>query len=448
MGLKKGMGMGTTPSANEGKEKRNIQSSNHWAFLEEIEAPMWVDLTLEAQLMKQDIDDAWFRTSHLIHQMPSHCLKSSLEVQFNSPKMLYQSPKLPDSVSRSRGKHFKSRKWAMDELSLPMEIKLVGKPVCLTKGKWNVGCSSSSTITTDSPLRKPKSSIGNQKYRSSIKSGSIGETICMESVVSQDTSMKAKSGCGDPKSSSSLKSSGSEMSSTISHPKSTSNPRRSCVASHLRSEQTKGENFLQNRKSSCKSSVGSSYSLQCKINSITSTATFVNERNRETKRTAGLKSGQKVIESQLHDRNLNRKFKSKATTGSISTVFKSKVADRELNSKFQKKAANAKNICQESNSKAPNLAAPRKPLSSLNETRTAKSKILSRLTQKSRDQKFKSLDHNKKENSTEEEIQDPKSLNCRKIMIPGHSLTRLKGKGTSERQDKTATSVAPRNYFR
>ncbi|KAJ0962249.1 hypothetical protein J5N97_030077 [Dioscorea zingiberensis] len=83
---------------------------------------MWVDLTLEAQLMKQDIDDAWFQTSHLIHQMPSHCLKSSSEVQFNSPKMLYQLPKLPDSVSRSRGKDFKSRKWAMDELSSPMEI--------------------------------------------------------------------------------------------------------------------------------------------------------------------------------------------------------------------------------------------------------------------------------------------------------------------------------------
>ncbi|KAE8706535.1 Light-harvesting chlorophyll B-binding protein 3 [Hibiscus syriacus] len=43
---------------------------------EEIEAPMWVDLTSEIKLNSQDVDEEWFQTSHLFHQCSSSQLKS------------------------------------------------------------------------------------------------------------------------------------------------------------------------------------------------------------------------------------------------------------------------------------------------------------------------------------------------------------------------------------
>ncbi|OMP04599.1 cyclic nucleotide-gated channel [Corchorus olitorius] len=91
---------------------------DHWAFLEEIEAPMWVDLTLEAELSVQDIDDDWFLGNHLFHQCSSQQLKSafsrsaeegiSLELDLVEAA---SSPGLPRSVSRSRGKDYQNKKW-------------------------------------------------------------------------------------------------------------------------------------------------------------------------------------------------------------------------------------------------------------------------------------------------------------------------------------------------
>ncbi|KAJ7948585.1 Cyclic nucleotide-gated channel [Quillaja saponaria] len=96
------------------------KTKDRWAFLEEIEAPMWVDLTLEANSSPQDVNDDWFQTSHLFHQWSSRQLKFAFshpgqeaitsEVDLQEPS----SPKLPPSVSRSRGKHYKSKKWRED----------------------------------------------------------------------------------------------------------------------------------------------------------------------------------------------------------------------------------------------------------------------------------------------------------------------------------------------
>ncbi|OMO80425.1 hypothetical protein CCACVL1_12966 [Corchorus capsularis] len=95
---------------------------DHWAFLEEIEAPMWVDLTLEAELSVQDIDDDWFLGNHLFHQCSSQQLKSafsrsaeegiSLELDLVEAA---SSPGLPRSVSRSRGKDYHNKKWKRDQ---------------------------------------------------------------------------------------------------------------------------------------------------------------------------------------------------------------------------------------------------------------------------------------------------------------------------------------------
>ncbi|KAI4322879.1 hypothetical protein L6164_022531 [Bauhinia variegata] len=103
------------------------KADDHWAFLEHIEAPMWVDLTLEAKSCGEDINDAWFNTSHLFHQWSSKQLKCKFshpgdevmtsEVDFQGPP----SPELPSSVSRSRGKHYKSKKWRGDSLDVLLD---------------------------------------------------------------------------------------------------------------------------------------------------------------------------------------------------------------------------------------------------------------------------------------------------------------------------------------
>ncbi|XP_022753966.1 uncharacterized protein LOC111302302 [Durio zibethinus] len=83
---------------------------DHWAFLEEIEAPMWVDLTIEAKLNGQAIDDEWFQTSHLFHQSSSRELKSAFFLS-GEDGIGASSSTFPQSVSRSRGKDYRSKKW-------------------------------------------------------------------------------------------------------------------------------------------------------------------------------------------------------------------------------------------------------------------------------------------------------------------------------------------------
>lgn len=112
---------------------------DHWAFLEEIEAPMWIDLTLEANCHSQDKNDDWFYTSHQFHQCSSCQLKSMFSCTGEETKTAelelpgVASPKLPSSVSRSRGKDFRSKDWegvtrdASLNKQLPAKV-LRGKP--------------------------------------------------------------------------------------------------------------------------------------------------------------------------------------------------------------------------------------------------------------------------------------------------------------------------------
>ncbi|XP_020206702.1 uncharacterized protein LOC109791764 [Cajanus cajan] len=106
----------------EASKKKGIaikkKTIDHWAFLEHIEAPMWVDLILEAKSGGVDTgDDDWFNTSHPFHQMSARELKSKFsqtgEEMLTSGVDLQgvNSPELPSSVSRSRGKHYNSKKW-------------------------------------------------------------------------------------------------------------------------------------------------------------------------------------------------------------------------------------------------------------------------------------------------------------------------------------------------
>ncbi|KAK9938258.1 hypothetical protein M0R45_015008 [Rubus argutus] len=85
-------------------------SNDHWDFLEEIEAPMWVDLLLQANINNQDGDDDWFYRSHLLRFLILGEESAALNFNLLGPS----SPKLPSSVSRSRGKNYVSKKWRED----------------------------------------------------------------------------------------------------------------------------------------------------------------------------------------------------------------------------------------------------------------------------------------------------------------------------------------------
>uniref|UniRef100_A0A3Q7IBG5 Myosin motor domain-containing protein n=1 Tax=Solanum lycopersicum TaxID=4081 RepID=A0A3Q7IBG5_SOLLC len=109
--------------------KEHNEQFDHWAFLDQIEAPVWVDLTLECKSAYKDMDEEWFHISHPFHQASSRELKSAFSHSGESSINLEHgiqgssSPKLPPSVSRSRGKDFRSRQWSQGDQTLTLDKK-------------------------------------------------------------------------------------------------------------------------------------------------------------------------------------------------------------------------------------------------------------------------------------------------------------------------------------
>lgn len=174
------------------------KDKEHWAFLEEIEAPMWVDLALEANSNNQEIDDEWFQTSHPFHQCSSRQLKSAfshygerittsdLDLQGSS------SPKLPLSVSRSRGKDYTGKKQKEEKYDFTLNKQ---HPVKVLSGK------SSRVDSGSGEKMKPKSSFINSKGASRPKSSLVCESNLTGNVILSCS--KPISTCADPASSSS-----------------------------------------------------------------------------------------------------------------------------------------------------------------------------------------------------------------------------------------------------
>ncbi|XAR67524.1 hypothetical protein NMG60_11002306 [Bertholletia excelsa] len=110
----------------------NPEPVDHWAFLDEIEAPMWIDLTLEGRSSYEDRDDNWFQISHPFHRWSSRHLISAFSHVGDSSRNLdfaiegSSSPDIPSQVSTSRGKHYRSREWGLNNCQI--EIKK-GHPV-------------------------------------------------------------------------------------------------------------------------------------------------------------------------------------------------------------------------------------------------------------------------------------------------------------------------------
>ncbi|KAI5571652.1 hypothetical protein BDE02_11G108300 [Populus trichocarpa] len=171
-------------------------AKDHWAFLEEIEAPMWVDFTIEEKSNYQDVDDKWFHTSHPFHQCTSLRLKAafahssersmSSDFEFKGPS----SPNIPSSVSRSRGKHYAGKKWGGGECDLSMNKK---HPVKVLNDK------SSRVNSEPSDEIKPKLSLANSKGTSRSKLSMVSGKSFTRNA--KETDLKAKSGQGGSESS-------------------------------------------------------------------------------------------------------------------------------------------------------------------------------------------------------------------------------------------------------
>ncbi|KAM1228341.1 hypothetical protein ACFX2J_007449 [Malus domestica] len=177
----------------EGDKNMALNNSNdHWAFLEEIEAPLWVDLTLEANSTNQHIDDDWFYRSHLFHQCSSRQLKAAFlnsgedSMGLNFDLVGPSSPQLLSSVSKSRGKDFVSKKWRRENQDFT-DKRHLDKVLSGTSSCGNSGSSDE---------MNPKSSFIQLKGTTSSKSGSV----CKSSLTGNHipNCSKPTSSGGDP----------------------------------------------------------------------------------------------------------------------------------------------------------------------------------------------------------------------------------------------------------
>ncbi|XP_042519466.1 uncharacterized protein LOC122093245 [Macadamia integrifolia] len=202
-----------------GSQRKSSESVDHWDFLEEIEAPMWVDLTLETKLMDQDIHDAWFQVAHRFHQCSSHKLMSAFSLSgegignSNSELLGSNSPTLPPSVSKSRGKDYRSRKWGEgnDGVSLNKQHPI-----------GSLGLRMSRMVRGSVQEMKPIDKFGNQK-----------DTVTKKKRVIRVSSRTA-----------SMRSNSSKTMSTFRDAKSSSLV-KSCVTSESNSTSTTTENTQQ-----------------------------------------------------------------------------------------------------------------------------------------------------------------------------------------------------------
>ncbi|CAI9773482.1 unnamed protein product [Fraxinus pennsylvanica] len=172
-----------TKNGDENFQRKTTKPVDHWAFLDEIEAPTWVDLVLECDSKYQDKDDEWFHTSHQFHQYSSRELISvfshSGERCANSDFGLQGpcSPKLPPSVSRSRGTHCKSMELGQGK------CKITSNKIHLVK---NLRSKSSSMNSRSDNAIKGKPSDGKLKGHVNSMSNLVGESCLTETSERAD----------------------------------------------------------------------------------------------------------------------------------------------------------------------------------------------------------------------------------------------------------------------
>ncbi|XP_076897888.1 uncharacterized protein LOC143551312 [Bidens hawaiensis] len=127
---------------------------------------MWADLSV-CDLINDEAVDAWFNVSHEFHQRSSRQLISNVFGSANSTNIQQQppSPKLPASVSKSRGNNYKIKHWEQRKYKAVLNKQHPVKT--LTKG---------SSMNTGSNKIKPISRTGTLKENQEPKACSSVES--------------------------------------------------------------------------------------------------------------------------------------------------------------------------------------------------------------------------------------------------------------------------------
>lgn len=360
------------------------------------------------------------------------------------PDLPCTSPGLPDSVSRSRGKDYKSRTWVHGEQPLMDKLhpirNLGGKAVAgqnasgsmssststtslshnklhpirklgrkTVAGQLSCGSNSSSTVTTGSSRKKLPSGVDDLKCSSSSKSSLTANTSSVSSGVSKHVSLKPSLSFQGPSSTSDAKAYDSGGSSGTK-----------CL---IRGE-VRGKSFPHDRRStSSKSSVGSSYSLECKLEGIDS---------------AALLRDNSIVHSEKDSR--------------LATVKEPKrqIPDRTSSSKNQKKAVDAKIACQEPKSKGLSSGLSRKPLRPLNEDVPVKVRTVTLATQPRQSfaaRKLNSVSVSNKTIVAERMTQDPKALKPSGTrLMRGSGFPDCKGKSNEGKRETNMRTVDMRPF--
>lgn len=170
--------------------KKNVIFIDHWAFLEQFEAPMWADLIFEANSGYENItDDDWFNESHPFHQLSARELKSKFA---HSGEEAVTSPALPSSVSKSRGKHYINKNWGKGvNLNVLLDKQQgLSKGRCLKQGSsfgHEVKVKSTSNVSRTNGLMSEKSGL---TFEHNTRGKAMSKASC--NLVGSSSSMDKK----------------------------------------------------------------------------------------------------------------------------------------------------------------------------------------------------------------------------------------------------------------
>ncbi|RWW15804.1 hypothetical protein GW17_00020339 [Ensete ventricosum] len=207
--------------------------------------------------------------------MPSHQYNKSFKNvgKYQDSLLISQcySPKIPESVSRSRGKHYKSRKWlgnvngSLTAKQHPVRKLMGGKSLDTVTKKSATRNSSTSTVTESFSSRKPLQSS------SVLEAHAATETSLSSSVMSKYQNLRPKSSFRGPRKTCNVKRVTSQVAGKGSSVARISGMRGSRTAKYSTREITKG-GLSQNYNSSAgKSSVGSSRSSGSIVDNVNTT---------------------------------------------------------------------------------------------------------------------------------------------------------------------------------
>lgn len=319
---------------------------DHWSFLDEIEAPMWTDLNAEATGTLHENDDEWFLTTHQFHQCSSLQLISAFshsgEVCTNSVSGRQEpcSPKLPSSVSKSRGKHYKSIVWAQSKCTFATKQH----PVKSISSKLSAGvdCENSRTETAGSSTSTMTTGFRHTKTFSGATVSRKGEKNSISTITSESTERNEKS---------------HEVAKQVSDQPSKllsslrTSLRKSCgTRPAARTDINRVRRSVGTKSSSSKSSVGSSSHPGHDANNMTCRETLHNDKTPDSRNAMGIYQAPKNI---LKGPNLSNDSPvvQKISSGpqqKIETAVRKSINQETLKAKVQSRPVRPKGLLPQS----------------------------------------------------------------------------------------------------